>query len=250
MELENIGDIDHAKTFQEFPTLYAVYGANGTQNLHVVLDSTGQQIPIDQPANDGFYMKNYESPGGWTSLQNDARDYGVGLYYENRLTSYQGWQKDGVFNNTRANFAFAIPAHAKIVARAYLMIGSFATIASLANTLDKGLPPFGVLDSPAADAVVSGTLNISGWVLDNKQVTALHLLIDGQVRGDLPLNQDRPDVASQYPGYPQGSQVGFNSQLPLDTFAACPHLITIEAIDGDGNTRIIAQRRFYVQQNR
>ena len=77
-----------------------------------------------------------ESEGAGPALQTDARDYGVGIYYENRQTQYTGWQKEEVFNNVRSRWVFGIPAKGTVRARAYLILGSYATIRGIVNELD------------------------------------------------------------------------------------------------------------------
>ena len=245
MTVENLSDLDHPATGQEFPTLYAVYGAGGTADLKVLLDSNGQQIIVDGPGNDGFYFKNFTSPGGWVALQNASKDYGVGIYYENRLTGFQGWQKLGVFNNVRSQFSFALPAFGKVKARAYLILGAFGTIASEAAALDAKLPPFGALDAPKMDAAVSGTLHVTGWALDNKGIASLALRRDGVQVASLPLNTQRPDVCQVYPGYTMCNQVGFEADVPLGDWSPCPHLLEIAASDTDGNVRVVARVRVF-----
>jgi hypothetical protein len=246
MTVENQTSVARAPAGQEFPTLYAVWGDSGTANLRVLLDSTGTQIPIDVPANDGFFMKDFDSPGGWVALENDSRDYGVGIYYENRLTTFQGWQKSGVFNNVRSRWAFGIPANGTVRARAYLMLGSFQTIAGLAADLDAALPPFGVLDSPTLDQQLSGSMAVRGWVLDNKGVTELKLLIDGQEHDTLSVSSSRPDVCTVYPGYTMCDTVGYDKDVSLTGLSKCAHLLEIEAADNDGNRRVIARTRILV----
>jgi len=247
MTVDNLSDIDHPPTGQEFPTLYAVFGKNGTSDLRVLLNSEGQQVAIDIPANDGFFYKNFDSPGAWVTLQNEAQEYGVGLYYENRLTAYQGWQKYGVFNNVRSQFPFGLAPSGTVMARAYLVLGSFSTIQGQIAWLDNALPPFGVLDAPAADAVVSGDMKLAGWVLDNKGISALDLHIDGALHQSLFVDVQRPDVCKVYPGYSMCEQVGFAAGASLAGLTPCPHLLEIVATDTDGNTRTIAKRRVFVQ---
>ena len=248
MTVENLTATAVQATLQEFPTLYAAYGAYGLANLHDILDSTGTQIAVDIPANDGFFYRNFETPGGWATLQNDERTYGVGIYYENRLTAYQAWQKEGVFNNIRSQFSFGIPANGSVTARAYLMLGSFDTIKTTAEALDAALPPFGVIDAPAADGVYSGTLAVNGWVLDNKGVTALMLLIDGTEHAVLPLDTARPDVCLVYPGYGMCTgNMGYSQEVSLAGLSPCQHIIEVRATDTDGNQRIIARRRITVK---
>ncbi len=254
MEVENLSDTPVQPTLQEFPTLYAAYGAHGLANYHHILDSNGTEIAVDIPANDGFFYKNFDTPGAWAALQKDGLDYGVGIYYENRLTAYQAWQKSGVFNNIRAQFAFGIPAHGTVRARAYLILGSFTTIAEYAMWLDTHLPPFGFLDSPAPNSLHSGTVTLAGWVLDNKGVAAVRAdLADWEghfVRSTaLSLDTDRPDVCAVYPGYTMcNGNEGFSGTLPLDGLVGgCSYLIQIVATDSDGNERYIARRAIQVE---
>ncbi len=253
MQVDNLSDMAHAATLQEFPTLYAAFGSAGLPNLNVLLDSNGQAIAIDQPANDGFFVKNFSSPGGWATLQNATKDYGVALYYENRLPSFQGWQKAGVFNNFRSQFSFGIPAFGTVRARAYLVLGSFATVKALIEGLDAKLPAFGAVDSPAAEQEVGSSVKIAGWALDNGGGgnggggTLLQARLDGKVLANLPLSVPRPDVCSVWPGYAmcQGP-VGFDQtvQLPA-SLGACGHLLEVVATDSHGNSRVIGSSRLF-----
>jgi len=254
MEVDNLSDTSVQPTMQEFPTLYAAYGAHGLANYKHILDSNGTEIAVDIPANDGFFYKNFDTPGSWAALQKDGLDYGVGIYYENRLTAYQAWQKAGVFNNIRAQFVFGIPAHGTVRARAYLILGSFATIAEYAAWLDTHLPPFGYLDAPAPDSVHSGSVTLAGWVLDNKSVVSVRADLDdwnGHFlrSAALSLDTDRPDVCAVYPGYAMcAGNEGFSGTLSLEGLAGgCSYLLQIVATDDDGNERAIARRRIRIE---
>jgi len=241
----NLGDLDHAETAHELPTVYTANG-NGGPDLWRLFTSDGVEVPIDVPANDGFYYREFSSPGGWVTLQNDLLTYGVGLYYENSLTGFQGWQNRSLpFNNFRAIFPFAIPAHGTVRARSYLVIGAQGTVASEAAALDAGLAPFGVLDAPAPDAAVTGdTLAIHGWALDNRGVVTIEAILDGGAPVALTAGQPRPDVCAVWPGYPACPAVGYTGTLDLTPHSYCHHLLEIRATDADGNARVIARRRF------
>jgi hypothetical protein len=246
----NLGSLDHAPTGQEFPT---VYPANGTvgPDLWRLFDSAGTEITIDTPGNDGFYYENFASAGGWVTMQNDTLDYGVGLATENGLTQWQGWQLRSLpFNNFRPVFSFGLPPAGTVRARSYLILGSLATVTAEAQWLEQHLPPFGVLDAPAPDATVSGVVNVHGWALDNKGVSAVELVIDGATTVPLSYGSSRPDVCLVWPGYPgcgaAGDAVGYAGTLDTQTLTACPHLLEVQATDGDGNTRVIARHRIQV----
>ncbi|MDP6945733.1 MAG: Ig-like domain-containing protein, partial [Myxococcota bacterium] len=246
MSVRNLSDMDHPETHQEFPTLYATYGSGGTPNLNVILSSTGVPIAVDEPANDGFFKKEFTSPGGWAALQNAGQTYGVGLYYENELGDFQAWQKDGVFNNFRSLFPFAIPAFGTVKGRAYLVLGGYGTIAGEVSALQTGLAPFGSVDSPQADQAIDGpTMSVSGWALDNRGVTEVRVEIDGVVAGSLGLNVNREDVCVAWPLYPGCPTVGFEGAISIAGFSPCPHLVEVVGVDTDGNERVIGRRRVY-----
>jgi hypothetical protein len=249
----NLVDVDHAASMHEFPTVYTSFGDDGTPDLHRLFDSNQQEIAIDQyPPNDAtFRYRNFTSPGGWVSLQNGNLDYGVALYYENGLDWYQAWQADDPdFNNFRGLFSFAIPAFGQVRARSYMILGSLGTVASEAAWLDANLPAFGSLDGPLSDTPLSGVVDVHGWAMDNKGVTAVQLIIDGGAPIPLSYGAHRPDVCRVWPGYSAcaNGNVGFSGSFDASTLApaTCGHVLEVNAIDSDGNQRVIARRRVYV----
>ena len=242
----NLADLDHRSTGQEMPTVYTANGNNGP-DLWRLFNSQGTEIAIDTPGNDGFFYENFSSPGGWATMQNDNLDYGVGLYTENRLTDFQGWQLRSLpFNNFRPRFPFGIPPYGTVRARAYLLLGSHATITAEAQWLDDNLPPFGCLDAPTPDEVISGSVTVRGWALDNKGVSAVEVIVDGATVVPLSYGGGRPDVCLVWPNYANCDNVGYSGTLDTSTLTECPHLLEINARDTDGNQRIIARRRVTV----
>ena len=84
-------------------------------------------------------------------------------------------------------------------------------------------PPFGFLETPANGALVSGSIGVSGWVLDDVQVTRVRILRDavtGEAPGTLVYIGDavlvdgaRPDVERVYPALPFSSRAGWGYLL-------------------------------------
>lgn len=244
--LVNLSDLNHASTAQEFPTVYSGNG-NNSPDLWRLFNSQGEEINISTPGNDGFFYQNFSSPDGWVTMQDDNLTYGIGLYTENRLTAWQGWQNRSLpFNNFRPIFPFAIPGHAEVRARSYLILGNRETIAAETQWLDENLPPFGRLDSPAADASVNGVIQVHGWAQDNKGVTSVSLVINGTDTIPLNYGNSRPDVCSAWPAYSNCENTGFSGSIDTTNLTSCPHMLEIVATDGDGNTRTIDRRRIFV----
>ncbi len=240
--LTELGGLDHAATYQEMPTVYTSNGVGGPDLWRLLL-SDGTEVSIDTPGNDGFYYENVTSPDPWVTLQDDAGDYGVGILYENGVVDFQGWQnRDLPFNNVRALFSFGIPAYGTVNARAYLIIGSFDTIAGEAAAVMADAAPFGVLDTPADGDSATGRVDVSGWALDNRGVASVVARLDESAEQALTYGSSRPDVAVAWPGYPAGDAGGFVGQIDLsavDDGSGCPHLVEIVATDTDGNSRTI-----------
>ncbi|MFC1612128.1 hypothetical protein ACFL6C_14285 [Myxococcota bacterium] len=246
--LVNLASQDHRATNQEMPTVYTANG-NGGPDLWRMLNSDGVEIAIDTPGNDGFYYKNFTSPGGWAALQDDNLTYGVGLYSENRNPSMQAWQNRALpFNNFRPLFHFGLPANGTVQARAYLLIGAFSTIAADAGWLDSHLPPFGHLDAPSADAVLSGSVELFGWALDNREVTSVILRVDGTMEVPMTYGTPRSDVCLVWPGYAGCPDVGFSGAFDTSVLTACDHLFEVFARDAHGNEKVIARRRGFVSR--
>ncbi len=240
--VENLVDTDHRATMQEMPTMYTSNGRRG-QDLWRLMGPDGTQIPIDTPSGgDGFFYENFTASGPWVSLQNDDLSYGVAILYENGLREFQGWQKrDLPFNNVRSRIVFGLPGRGVVHARAYLLVGSFATIQTEAAGLLARMPAFGVLDAPS-DEVSTGETTLHGWALDNRGVVSVEARIDESVTVPLSFGMPRPDVCLVWPGYANCDNVGYSGSYDFGAPTECPHLVEIIATDSDGNRRTIAER--------
>lgn len=240
--VENLADVAHAPTLQEMPTMYTANGKRGRPDLWRAMDPNGTQIPIDTPTDgDGFFFENFSASGPWIAMMNDDLSYGVAILYENGLRDFQGWQqRDLPFNNVRSRIVFGLPARGVVHARAYLIVGSFAQIRDEAESLLDTLPAFGALDLPA-ETSAPGRVRVQGWALDNRGVASIEARVDDGPAVTLRYGDARPDVCAVWPGYPRCPNVGYSGELEL-TASACPRLVRIEAVDTDGNRRVLAER--------
>lgn len=249
--VKNVGAASHRATAHEFPTLYAAFGRSGTPDLQRLFDSSGKEITSGWTTDsNGFRYQNFESSGGWASLQNAAADYGVALFYESGMGQFQAWNKlanPSKFNNFRGLFTFGVGAGAVVKARSYLILGGLAEVTSETKWLDAHLPPFGWVDGPAPDAKVSGTITVHGWALDNKSVASVHARVDGGPLIKLSYGVGRPDVCAVWPGHAAcaTAKVGFQGTIDVSASPTktCGQVLEVIATDGDGNTKVIGRRR-------
>ncbi|MCK9912118.1 Ig-like domain-containing protein, partial [Microbacteriaceae bacterium K1510] len=68
-------------------------------------------------------------------------------------------------------------------------------------TIKTSLVPRGEIDAPANGAAVSGSFTIAGWYLDPNGVGKMEILIDGEVKGEANVRENRPDIAALFPHY-------------------------------------------------
>jgi archaellum component FlaG (FlaF/FlaG flagellin family) len=96
------------------------------------------------------------------------------------------------------------------------------------------------IDLPGVNEVISGTVSVVGWAIDNTSAIgtainpgSLQVLVDGVLVGTATYGVNRSDVCSAYPGRAGCPNVGFNFNLDTLTLTNGPHTITIWATDTD-----------------
>jgi hypothetical protein len=109
--------------------------------------------------------------------------------------------------------------------------------ASINVTVLNGGPSVNI-DAPAPNAVISGTVLVTGWTIDNATAigtainpNSLQVLVDGVLVGMATYGGSRSDVCAVYPGRPGCPYVGFNFNLNTSGLAAGPHTINVHATD-------------------
>ncbi|HEX2757258.1 MAG TPA: hypothetical protein VHP60_02030, partial [Thermoanaerobaculia bacterium] len=117
-------------------------------------------------------------------------------------------------------------------------------------------PPIGFIDDPTNYKFIGGVFPVIGWALDLDTVVKVRILIDGVAQIDAVRFVDfaeygfaSPDVALQYPNYPQRSNARFQFFLDTTQISNSEHDLLIEVTDGRGNVRSAGTRRFLVDNN-
>jgi hypothetical protein len=107
------------------------------------------------------------------------------------------------------------------------------------NITVKPVLPSVFIDTPSADATVSGVVPIYGWSIDNTVISgtgisSVQVLVDGKNQGFASYGISRPDVCNAFPGRIGCPNVGFIFQLDTSTLTAGSHVVTVLATDTDG----------------
>lgn len=95
------------------------------------------------------------------------------------------------------------------------------------------------LEEPESGNVYSGVGNIRGWAVAPQGIQRIELVIDGVYRTNIPSGGLRTDVGDAYPTYPNANESGFSMAFNYSDLALGPHTITVRAIDGRGDDRVV-----------
>ena len=239
MSFTNTGSATHQETPHRIGW---IHGASGYPSARA---SSGAPITPDVAQPDGTTIRDFESAGGWASLQTGTLGGGLAIMMENGNEAFRAISGDGAGQGLYARVPFGLAPGATATVRAYLLLGDFVAVAQRAGALRAQLPPFGALETPSPDQEISQTLVVSGWALDNVGVTKVELLID-----DLPVEisrmttgLERADVCTRFPGYADCDVSGFTASASLAGLSPCDHVVSVRATDGDGNSRVIGAAR-------
>jgi hypothetical protein len=172
----------------------------------------------------------------------------VGNYFEDAQAYNSGFEMD-VTSLPPGRYRLTVSARCTTT-------GTFDASASVNVTVDNPPPPaapFGLVDTPLASALVAGAINVTGWALDDANVTRVTVFRDG-VSGEsgLVLIGDaafvegvRPDVAAAFPNYPGRNRAGWGLMVltnMLPNGGNGPFTLHIEAYDNQGNVTLLGRR--------
>jgi hypothetical protein len=114
--------------------------------------------------------------------------------------------------------------------------GNTTTLRAYTVTVSRSyqLLPIGCIDSPKADATVSGKVKVLGWALDKAGVSKIEILVDSQVVGEAVYGDLRKDVMEIYPDY-ENDNSGFHYILDTTLLSDGKHTITLRETDSNNN---------------
>ncbi|MBZ5631827.1 MAG: M36 family metallopeptidase [Acidobacteriia bacterium] len=122
--------------------------------------------------------------------------------------------------------------------------GRFTTLPDtpVAFTVKNGpqQAPIGAVTSPPPNAVLTGTVTVSGYAYSpGGQITSVVLLVDGGLRGFALANLPQPDVCASLQNVPACPNIGFS--MPLDTTVLTngPHVLGVRITNNQGLSIIV-----------
>jgi uncharacterized protein YjiS (DUF1127 family) len=87
------------------------------------------------------------------------------------------------------------------------------------------------IDSPTSNQKVTNQdILVRGWALNASGVKEVRISVDGTFIGNADIGLSRPDVDKAYPGYPGGTQSGYQYALNVNSLQSGYNTITVEAV--------------------
>ena len=193
-----------------------------------------------------------DNESGWKSLNfgfgyNRTNNFNnrISIIGNNKSSSLLDTYVGAANGHLSSDFAFSLPAKETVYGRYYLLLGGYDAIKRLAEDLDHSLAPFGRIELNRIEDDTR-TVTISGWALDNKEVSGLELWIDDKKISDLAFNSQRADICQLYPGYSMcsdgHSRIGFETTYRRPEGNGCAQAVEVRARDSDGNVRTIGRK--------
>jgi N-acetylmuramoyl-L-alanine amidase len=112
--------------------------------------------------------------------------------------------------------------------------------------------PFGHFDGVGTNLsqnVVSNTVPLIGWALDDDGVAAVDITVDGLVVGRARYGDTRPDVPALFPGFPDGALSGWLFTLDTTNFLNGEHLVSGFVVSNAGEVRALNARIYQFDNN-
>ncbi|MCP5045948.1 MAG: hypothetical protein GY940_02180 [bacterium] len=99
--------------------------------------------------------------------------------------------------------------------------------------------PFGEFSTPTHGSTVSSSVPLTGWVLDDIEVTSVEIFSGSDFVGNaVPVEGSRPDVEQSYPAYPNNYNAGWGYMLLthfLPGGGDGTYTLYAKAVDAEGN---------------
>ena len=102
--------------------------------------------------------------------------------------------------------------------------------------------PFGEIDLPGPNQPMNGVFPVTGWALDDEEVSIVEVVVDGLSLGNAVTGVHRPDIGHRYPSHPDSEFAGFVRMLNTTVLPNGIHSVSIRLTDNEGASRVIGRR--------
>lgn len=98
------------------------------------------------------------------------------------------------------------------------------------------LPSLITIDEPFSNSNTKNKnqINVVGWSLDASGINKVQVFVDNAYKGDATIGLTRPDVNKVFPGYPEGTNSGYNYALNLLDISDGAHTLLVKSVGQNG----------------
>ena len=114
----------------------------------------------------------------------------------------------------------------------------------LQGQIDQGA--IGAVDVAPERPLASGLLEITGWALDPDRIERIKIYVDGAFKGNAVYGFPRPEVTTNYPGYPDTFAPGWIFNLDTRPLSLGFHSLQAITVDDRGFEDLIGEITFEV----
>lgn len=242
------GSDEHAATTQEVPAVFADARLANFAHYAGAAPWTGEAVTLSRmrDVHDPAWVSSYfHIPERWGAFVDDQ---GVGLtvfvpsaypyalgYFVPGSTGPYGYGAQYFHAKT----VFGVGPGARIAGEVYLIAGDYREARKVVYDLNARLTPrdisspWGALTLPQPGAQVAGSVDVSGWAIDDVGVSSVEVLVDGSDAGRAEYGTASPPAVAQFPG--ASPNAGFVYRLDTTRYANGPHTLTVRMTDAAGN---------------
>ncbi len=127
------------------------------------------------------------------------------------------------------------------------------TVALTVKSASQDEAPMGEFVTPADGALVSSSVPVTGWVIDDVDVSSVRIFCDDSYVGDAVFVEGaRPDIAGSFPRYPKNYQAGWGYMLLthfLPGGGNGSYTLSAKAFDSAGNEVHLGYKNIYVDND-
>jgi N-acetylmuramoyl-L-alanine amidase len=103
----------------------------------------------------------------------------------------------------------------------------------------------GALDLPPFERNF-GLIQLTGWALDADGVDDVTVRVDGVAFGAAVFGFARPEITSQFPGFPDSNAPGWAFTLDTRLLSDGPHSVQLQVLDDEGNLTLVGEIELFV----
>jgi len=249
-KITHVGQDRHASALQEFPAVYVNLGFDRFVYYGGLKPWTNDSVTsTTMPLNGQEPQTRLLQLERWGAFVNQA-DTGLAIFVPGQYPYGAGWRFTGTTGPTGSGTNYFMPTLCffawepgiTLEGDIYLIAGDHRQARNIIYALKQtvGLqdlfPPFGYVDIPRNNEMVTVPFSVAGWAMDDTRVSRIEVFVDDTLVGHGTYGLSRPDVPAVFPSAPPNTGYQFTVTKRL---SQGPHMLAVKAIDDSGHVAVL-----------